>query len=467
MPRQQTLRATLDWSYDLLADDERTVLNRLAIFAGRFTLEAASVVASDDTIDEFAVIDLLSHLVARSLVVAETSVAGSRYRLLDTARTYALEKLAAAGESNAPAVGTRSTSATCSIAQPTTGCARRTRTGARPTCRSATTSAPRSSGHSKRAAIAPSASPSPANQEPCGRKCRSTARAIGASRPPPLQIEPATKVQDQARLWLWLGLNWALAAPDKAVPALQRAIVLYRGLGDGRNLGFALARLAHEEAMAGRFDEAASALAEALPLVEIAGMPKILGDYFDYSAVLKSLTGDPAGARADLEKALVLYRNAGAERYALYTLAQLAEVEWGLGDLDAAVAGNREVVTLLRKSPLTKVMLGLCLSNLAGVHTERGELDAALAAAREGLPLLMEGGFAWSHLDHLALRAALAGRFATAARIAGYSDSALRVTEDGAPAQRIPVTRPIASAVAGKAPWRRARALVCRRGEAE
>jgi len=175
--------------------------------------------------------------------------------------------------------------------------------------------------------------------------------------------------------------------------------------------------------MAGRFDQAQSLLAEALPLVERAGLPKILGDYFDYSAVLKALTGDPAGARADLERALDLYRKAGAERYALFTLAQLADVAWGMGDLDAAVAGNSEAVTLLRNSPLTKVMLGLCLSNLAGVHTERGELDAALAAAREGLPLLLEGGFAWSHLDHLALRAALAGRFAPAARMAGYSDS--------------------------------------------
>jgi tetratricopeptide (TPR) repeat protein len=175
--------------------------------------------------------------------------------------------------------------------------------------------------------------------------------------------------------------------------------------------------------MAGRFDQAASALAEAWPLVESAGLPKLLGDYFDYSAVLKALTSDPAGARADLEKALVLYRNAGAERYALYTLAQIAEIAWGSGDLDAAVAGYGEVVALLRMSPLTKVMLGLCLSNLAGVHTERGALDAALAAAREGLPLLMEGGFAWSHLDHPALRAALAGKLAPAARIAGYSDS--------------------------------------------
>jgi tetratricopeptide (TPR) repeat protein len=222
---------------------------------------------------------------------------------------------------------------------------------------------------------------------------------------------------------LWLGLNWALAAPDHAVPALERAIDLYRQQGDALNLGFALTRLGHEMAIAGRFDRAASILAEAFPLLSSAGLPKVLGDYFDYSAILKALTGDPAGARQDLERALPLYRNAGAERYALYTIGQLADIAWALGDLDAALAGIRETIALLRKAPLTSVMLGLCLSNLAGVHTERGELDEALAAAREGLQLLKEGGFAWSHLDHLALRAALTGKIADAVRVAGYADS--------------------------------------------
>ena len=60
LPRQQTLRATLDWSFDLLGEQERAVLRRLAVFAGGFTLEAASAVTCEKTMDEFAVIDLLS-----------------------------------------------------------------------------------------------------------------------------------------------------------------------------------------------------------------------------------------------------------------------------------------------------------------------------------------------------------------------------------------------------------------------
>ena len=85
----------------------------------------------------------------------------------------------------------------------------------------------------------------------------------------------------------------------------------------------------------------------------------------------------------------------------------------------------RESAALLRKSPLTKVMLGFCLTNLAGVHVERGELEEALIVAREGLPLLKDAGYAWINLDHLALRLALAGKLADAARIAGFADSTI------------------------------------------
>ena len=91
--------------------------------------------------------------------------------------------------------------------------------------------------------------------------------------------------------------------------------------------------------------------------------------------MLKALTGDPAERQGGSGKRSSSIAAPGAERYALFTLAQLGEIAWALGDLDAALAGYGEVVALLRKAPLTKVMLGLCLSNLAGVHTERGELS--------------------------------------------------------------------------------------------
>jgi predicted ATPase/DNA-binding winged helix-turn-helix (wHTH) protein len=98
LPRHQTLRATLDWSYDLLSAPEAAVLRRLAVFTGSFTLEAASVVAASDEIVTAAVVDAVADLVTKSLVVADTQDSQLRYRLLETTRAYALEKLDASGQ---------------------------------------------------------------------------------------------------------------------------------------------------------------------------------------------------------------------------------------------------------------------------------------------------------------------------------------------------------------------------------
>ena len=95
--RHQTLRATLEWSHGLLTPDEKTVFRRLGVFAGSFTLEAAQHVASDDRIDVWAALDHLGALVDKSLVLAEGDPV-PRYRLLETTRAYALERLAEAGE---------------------------------------------------------------------------------------------------------------------------------------------------------------------------------------------------------------------------------------------------------------------------------------------------------------------------------------------------------------------------------
>jgi predicted ATPase len=98
LPRHQTLRATLDWSYELLPAIERTVLHRLAVFAGGFTLEAASTVATAADLDAPDVLDSVANLAAKSLVVVEGARVVTRYRLLETTRAYALEKLTASGE---------------------------------------------------------------------------------------------------------------------------------------------------------------------------------------------------------------------------------------------------------------------------------------------------------------------------------------------------------------------------------
>lgn len=96
-PRRQTLLGTLEWSHDLLSPDEQAVFRRLCVFAGGFTLQLASAVALDESLDEWGVIELLGSLVDRSLVHADGADV-PRYRLLETTRDHAALKLDASGE---------------------------------------------------------------------------------------------------------------------------------------------------------------------------------------------------------------------------------------------------------------------------------------------------------------------------------------------------------------------------------
>ncbi|MGH3962017.1 MAG: BTAD domain-containing putative transcriptional regulator [Pseudonocardiaceae bacterium] len=96
--RQQTLRAVVDWSWELLTEREQTLLRRLGVFADGFTLAATEGICAGDGVDHADVLDLLARLVDRSLVVAEDG--GARYRLLETIAAYALERMDAAGETD-------------------------------------------------------------------------------------------------------------------------------------------------------------------------------------------------------------------------------------------------------------------------------------------------------------------------------------------------------------------------------
>ena len=99
--RQQTLRASVDWSHALLTDTERVLFRRLAVFLGGFDLDAAQAVAGAGDIERYQVLDQLTLLVDKSLVVAENTSGRTRYRLLETVRQYALEKLGESGEADA------------------------------------------------------------------------------------------------------------------------------------------------------------------------------------------------------------------------------------------------------------------------------------------------------------------------------------------------------------------------------
>jgi len=101
LPRQQTLQAAIDWSHELLSDAEKLLFRRLGVFVSGWTLEAAEAVCSAEPLRQADILPVLTHLVERSLVVAEEQDGEARYRLLETIRQYARDRLVESGEAEA------------------------------------------------------------------------------------------------------------------------------------------------------------------------------------------------------------------------------------------------------------------------------------------------------------------------------------------------------------------------------
>jgi len=423
LPRQQTLRATLDWSHDLLSAPEQVMLRRLAVFTGSFAADAAAAVAGDADIAGHEPIDLLAQLVARSLVIADTSAGTTRYRLLETTRSYALEKLAASGDTalcrrhhatHFRRAFERAPDDWLRMRVPDWLAKYRAELD---NVRVALDWAFGDDGDSSIGiALAGASGMLWLTVGLFGEGAQRLETAIA-------RIETATPEPEQAQLWVSLA-RLMEHTPTRSQPAVDEAIKLYRRLGDAVGLGMSLVRLARTLTLMGRFDQAETSLREARPLLENAGVPRAFGLLLFNSAYLKSFTGDLHGARQDYERALAIDLEWGDEYAALATMGNLGNVSWALGDLDAAAIAMRRQVALLRQSAAsTRPLQAFALMNLAGLMAERGELDEALTLAREGLPMAREDGWAWLFFDEIALRIARSGKLGDAALLAGYADA--------------------------------------------
>ncbi len=419
--RHQTLRAALEWSHGLLAPSEQAVFRRLGVFTGTFGLGSAQRVASAGTIDEWSVLEILGALVDKSLVVVE---AGSepRYRLLESGRAYALEQLADSGERDA--VLHQHAQALLALFDRSRDEYWTTTTGERIDRYAAEIDNLRAAlewaagaGEADLAVALTGASSwlwRDVGLHAEGlRRCDQAIRLIG----------PATPLRLQARLhngYLELGRNRSLAA-GPALASGERAIEIYRQLGDRQALYVALAECARTRAAAGDAAGAEAMLAEVAALYDPSWPLGLKHPMLTARSFMLTESHRVSEARAAWEERLLLERALGDTRFATISLTNLIDAVFAEGDVTEAIARGRELVTLIRRERFTNWQ-SFALANLSAALTAAGQLDEALQLAQDALPLLRQQGSVWSFLDHLGLLALKRGRPLDAAQVLGCAE---------------------------------------------
>ena len=436
LPRQQTMRALIDWSYDLLSDQEKTVFRRVAVFAGGWTLEAASDVCSDDTIESWDILDLLAALVDKSMVVAELGESDQRYRLLESTRQYALEKLTESGERDH--LRNRHAAYVFQMMQ--------------------------------QAAEELHTRPMGAWVVPLAPEIDNIRLALDwflAERHDTekgallvaLSYEFFQETSRPAELWRWseiaLESLGPAGRPDLRAPLLRvmaevssalgkgltqrqtlglEALALYRASNDRLGTARALISVGAQYVFFGNLEKGRPMLDEALGLAR-GGEDRRL---FAYALALSAyaLESTLEERRALLSEAISIYRAAGDERSTARVLSWLAEQEFQAGEAAAAIESAKQSIAIERRRRFRSGLI-VSLMNSASYHLWLDEPDPAREAARESIGFCEE---IQDHLDipiciqHLASVAASRGDFKTAARLAGFADA--RFVQIDEPRQR-------------------------------
>jgi predicted ATPase len=350
LPRQQTLRALIDWSYDYLSESERALFRRLAVFAGGWTLEAAEAVCADDRVRKDDVLDLLSALIEKSLVSVDAD--GTRYRLLETVRRYAHDRLVEAGEDLA--IRARHLEFFLALAEQ-----------ARPALAGPEQALSLSRLDLERENLL--AAHAWAGREPhSGESGLRLAYALGTYWFTRGQPGVGSRLSSEA-----------LAHADAQQPTLARCFALFEA---GQQFCFT-----------GRYDEASPLLDEALAIA------RTLGDRAQVARILQPLAmaalgrGDRTAARNHLEEAVDFARQVGDKRElaaALNGIGQLYRVE---NKLDPALPLYETVVSLAREiGDRESVAIGLL--NLAMVSIGRGAGERVRDMLAEIVTIALEIG---------------------------------------------------------------------------
>ena len=417
--RHQTLRAALEWSHGLLTPAEQTVFRRLGVFVGGFTLELAQDVARDEQIDGWAVLDLLGHLVDKSLVIADGDDT-PRYRLLETVRAFALEKLAAAGET--PTLLRRHADALLAFLVPiddarwTTRPADQVRLGAEL--------------DNLRAALGWAKSAAGDRALACALLGSSAGiwlvhallnegihRALDL-----LPLPGGLTSESEARFNLFLGSLGYGGMRRECFLASLRAAELYRSLGNTLRLIDALIFAAQIGPRLGEAEQAAAAIAEAEARIGLHAPPRQAAALALSSAVHHLHLGQHEQAVEGALRQAAFNREGGYEWGVQLALINVAFHECGLGRFDAAIARLRSAIDALRRMNAPPYGVSHAMHILGYAHAMRGDRDEALENARAAVPYLQRGGDPAGMLLYVALVHARHGAEDRAACLLAYVD---------------------------------------------
>ncbi len=419
--RQQTLRASLEWSLALLTEEERSVFCSLGVFAGGFTIELAQDMASNAAIDRWAVLDLLASLVDKSLVVVDAADP-PRYALLESARALAIELLQTSGQW--PAKRAAHALAMAALLHHVD--------------RLFYTSNDYSPAQTRllreienlRAALAwcdecgdalmavRLLGPSCRLWNRCGLAGEASSRFAALA---PL-IDPSVPANDAALFWLGMVVVAPESPPAAVVAATTYAVKAFRALGDQPHEAYAWCWRAIVAGQRGNLAQARKD-ADAAAALEQADWPPLLRAMILLTdCSVHTRAGNTARARAVREAALMLVRASGDHPNIQFNLRKLADADLAAGDFDALMRSSEALIADARDhGPPWAARLGEGYRSVALLAD--GRLDEAAKAAYVALPAWRAAGWTGWLIDHLAWLAAARSQAPLAAQLLGCADA--------------------------------------------
>ena len=423
LPRQQTMRALIDWSYDLLSEPEQRLFRRVAIFAGGWTLEAAEAVCIDGTLDAFDVVDLLSSLVEKSLAVAEAAQ-NPRYRLLESTCAFAAEKLDQSNEREAlarshaqwaAALGDRAYEAKWHKGQTPEWYAE-----FEPELENARSAINWALSHDElvlAARVVVGFNTMYRTLSGGDAELRSWHEAIA------LRLDAFAHPELAALIWY--ALSWTGSATQK-IETAQHAVELGERCGDPLVRTLSLSNLAHGLREAGRAQEAQPIIEGAIRVAKESGLTHTaINAYVLNAGGLIAMECDHFDeARQLYAEALALVRALGDETSRSGISVNMAELEYKMGNPARALELVSDADTKTRGPRTTRSVI-IAQVNRAEYRIVLGDIAGARADAHDALRLArgVDALVATIAIQHLAAIATLKGDPRCGAVLRGYVDA--------------------------------------------